>query len=435
MLSSIFLILLIGGLVGLTLKRPILGIMWYYGIRMCIPFTARVFTFSFNTISLLVLIICLLPSFCHFYKKCLVEEIAYIQSIKKLFVVSAILTCFAFIVPKTYQWGSLLQMFGTELVPSILLMVFLRKQKDYVLFGKVVAIMALFASWYGIYTYSTSSNPIFDYFNTSTVEAVDLEEYATGRMGLSGIAVGIYDDKIAMQLVCLLLFMFIIVKKEIGKYLRYSSSISCLLCLYLTTQRTGLLCVVLFGILLIFDPQYRGYKKYILPISVIALLVVLLYGNKQVYNAIYSILYLFNDSMQKTIGVEGSNSALRLLQLTNCFEYLNLSNVLQGAGYGFTAYYYTEIWNREWYGIDFRFYGFESFIFKVLMNSGIIGLYCWGRFFWEIWKKLNINKTRYFTIFTLIYVIAICMTDASVSLYLFFMLFVVNYKKMSLRAI
>lgn len=433
MLSSIFLVLLVVLLVWLTVKRPVWGIIWYYCIRMCIPFTARVFSFSFNTISLVILIVALYSTTRDNYRKCTIEEHTYMTLAKRLFVVSAILSCFAFVVPKNYQWSNLIQMFGTELIPSILIVIFLKKRRDYILFCKVIAITALFSSLYGIYTYSTSSNPIFDFFNTSTVESVDLVEYATGRMGLSGIAVGVYDDKIAMQLVCLLLFMFIIGKKEIGKVLRYSSSFCCLVCLYLTTQRTGLLCVVLFGFILLFDEQHSKYKKYVLVAFALCVLFLMFSDNEKVDNAIYSILYLFDDNMQRNIGVEGSNSALRLMQFTNCIQYLGYSNILQGAGFGFTGYYYTEIWNKAWYGIDFRFYGFESFIFKILMNSGIIGLFFWGKFFYQIVHKLNLRKDLYFYNFSIVYLVAICMTDTSVSLYLFFMLFIVNYKQMSLK--
>ena len=37
----------------------------------------------------------------------------------------------------------------------------------------------------------TSANPIYDFFNTSGKEGMDLINYANGRMGLTGIAVGI----------------------------------------------------------------------------------------------------------------------------------------------------------------------------------------------------------------------------------------------------
>lgn len=42
-------------------KNPTKGIMVYYAIRMVIPSSARVFAFSFNTVSLSLLIICLYP--------------------------------------------------------------------------------------------------------------------------------------------------------------------------------------------------------------------------------------------------------------------------------------------------------------------------------------------------------------------------------------
>lgn len=86
----------------------------------------------------------------------------------------------------------------------------------------------------------------FELFSTSNKVVKDLEEYATGRMGLTGIAVGIYDDKIACSLICMLMSMFLYSAKLIPIKLRVISFCISVLALFLTTQRTGLLCLLLF---------------------------------------------------------------------------------------------------------------------------------------------------------------------------------------------
>ena len=121
---------------------------------------------------------------------------------------------------------------------------------------------------------------------------------------------------------------------------------------------------------------------------------------------------------------------LRAFQYYNGVMYLGKSSLLQGAGFGFPQYYYRFIWNSELYGMDFRFAGFESFTLKILMNSGIIGLLCWGAYFYKIYRKV-LRRSIYNLAYISVYVFAIIMTDASASLYLFFMLLVLNSKNQS----
>ena len=81
--------------------------------------------------------------------------------------------------------------------------------------------------------------------------------------------------------------------------------------------------------------------------------------------------------------------------------------------------------------MDYRFAGFESFTLKILMDSGIIGLLCWSVYFYKIYRKVLGNEI-YNMAYISVYVFAIIMTDASASLYLFFMLLVLNFKNESL---
>ena len=141
-----------------------------------------------------------------------------------------------------------------------------------------------------------------------------------------------------------------------------------------------------------------------------------------------SILYLFDDKAQEAAGISGSSSSMRLLQYLNVLEYHNLLTIFTGEGYGFSSYYYTVIHDAKIYGLDDRFYGFESFLVHELMNVGIIGCIVWLLFFCKIFKTLHVRYKLPFMSMFLCYVIAALMTDFSASFYLFFFLVVLNYK-------
>lgn len=433
MLSSVILLFVIVGLIVFANKRPIYGLMFYFVIRMIIPPSARVFSLSFNTIALLFLMISMLPTIKIYYAQRTLLDRKYFHLLKGLFIGLFCLTLISFVVPKFFQFSSLIQTFYTEFIPSILLAIYIKEKEEYKMFCMIVAFIALFTSLYAIYTFYSSANPIFEFFNTTKTVGIDLEEYANDRMGLNGIAVGIYNDKIACSLICMLLSMFIYNIECISKKLRLISLCSSLVALYLTTQRTGLLCFLLFFILtFIYKNNYSLGKKLFIGIG-FGMIAVLFANNKLVNDFFTLILSVFTDNLQNNNSVGGSNSEMRLTQLANCVDYLDIKNLFQGAGYGFATYYYKYIWNIELYGHDIRFLGFESFLFQTIMNSGLIGVYLWGNFFVKLKNELNYNKSKCYACFVLCYVLAILMTDASASLFLFFMLMVLSYKSQILN--
>lgn len=415
-------------------KNPTKGIMVYYAIRMVIPSSARVFAFSFNTVSLSLLIICLYPILKKKYILLSQYEKGFIKAVGRLVFSLFFLSLLASVVPKFYQWSGMFQMFGTEFVPALLLMICLSTEKECKEFNSLVILSALFYGLYSIYTYIASSNPIFDFFNNSDADVVDLLEYANGRMGLTGIAVGIYNDKIACSLIGLVLFMFIISNSLIGKNKKLILSCICATATYLSTQRAGLLCLLLFVVIMLFDKNRRNIvRRNFLVLCMGVILFFSFTDNKDVINSIYSILYLFDDKMQQRLGVGGSNMELRYFQYMNGLNYLGFTNILQGCGFSFPNYYYENIWRSDIYGLDYRFAGFESFPLKILMNSGILGMISWGVFFKRVFVSFKVNRSVSSIAFYSCYMIAIILTDTSASLYLFFMLFVLKFKGQLLK--
>ena len=317
-----------------------------------------------------------------------------------------------------------------EIVPSILLALFLTKASDYKRFCYIICIMALFTAIYGIYTYITFDNPIFTIFNNSGEEGYVLEDYASGRLGLKGIAVGIYNDKIAFSLVCLLLLTFLISKNNIKRLLQMVTVVIVFVAMFLSTQRTALFCIGLFfAIMMLMDRKNKLVKRYFKVAVALLVIMVMFNSDSMIMDAFYSIFYIFDDSMQQKLGIGGSSTDMRMLQFANGFNYLGWERILQGEGYNFPAYYYTYIFKREWLGLDPRFLGFESFLLKTLMGSGLIGIVVWFIGLFKMFKALNPVRDVYDIAFFTSYFFAIAMTDTSSSFYLFFFLLVLNYKR------
>lgn len=413
----------------LTLLRPIYGIMGYYVIRIVIPSVSRVGSFSFNTLALGMVLLCLLPKLKKYYNGSDIYVKSYINAVSFIVGGLFVLTFFGDL-PFLFQWSSLFQMFMTEIVPSILLALFLTKASDYKRFCYIICIMALFTAIYGIYTYITFDNPIFTIFNNSGEEGYVLEDYASGRLGLKGIAVGIYNDKIAFSLVCLLLLTFLISKNNIKRLLQMVTVVIVFVAMFLSTQRTALFCIGLFfAIMMLMDRKNKLVKRYFKVAVALLVIMVMFNSDSMIMDAFYSIFYIFDDSMQQKLGIGGSSTDMRMLQFANGFNYLGWERILQGEGYNFPAYYYTYIFKREWLGLYPRFLGFESFLLKTLMGSGLIGIVVWFIGLFKMFKALNPVRDVYDIAFFTSYFFAIAMTDTSSSFYLFFFLLVLNYKR------
>lgn len=428
-MASLILIILTLLLFILTRKKTAYGIMCYYAIRMTIPVSARILGFSFNTICLGLLIVCLsYPFFKNKqWSRLNQQEKGYARMVFFVLFAQFGLTLLWTRIPLAFQWSSLFQLFATEILPSLILLVFLNKEKDCKRFEKVVCLFALFAAGYGIYTYLTSTNPIYEMFNTTGEEGKDLLNYASGRAKMSGIAVGIYDEKIALSLISLLLFTFLFNSKGLPKTLFCITLIIAFVCIILTTQRAALFCLIAF-LFIVYSENWKKMSKFIFVSAILLLLIPLFVDADIIFTQLSSAISVFDDKAQEKMDVSGSSVDMRVMQLINSFEYLK-SNILQGMGYNFSSYYYTYIYDASIFGMDPRFYGFESFILTTAIGSGLLGLLVWSIFFFRMYKILFFGHGRYYFAFYISYILAIILTNSSGSLYLFFILVVLNRKK------
>lgn len=413
----------------LSFKKASYGLMTYLAIRLCIPNTARVGNVSFNTTALILLLACTLPTLIKQYYKIEKIDKFYIRNILYLIIVLYVLTLFADFVPHSFQVKALVQMFSTELLPSILFIILIKDQIDLKKTITVIIYCSIFTSLYGIYTFITRNNPLYNLFNTDN----NVFENEFSRAGIESMAVGIYNDSIFLSLICLLLIIFLYNKASIAnnKYLWAFAILVLTINLVLTTKRTGLIALIMFGTILFLDKRHRKViKKIFIGGSIALVLLSFLPQGEGIKKIFISVLFFWNDKVQDSLNIGGSSNDLRLAQLLSVLSLVK-NNILQGMGYNFPQYYYTEIYDVSIYGLDPDFAGFESFAFRTLSSSGIIGFILWLKFFLSTYKFISNKKIifKYYSMaFVAAYLFAILMTDTSGSLYLFFILSILNSK-------
>lgn len=133
--------------------------------------------------------------------------------------------------------------------------------------------------------------------------------------------------------------------------------------------RTGIVVSVIC--LIINSIQRKKIKSLIyLGLLVGLCFLIVISVNNDAYNYLFSIVDFHGKSSQ----VSGSSLSMRFEQLAGCFDIIN-SNPLFGNGFGWNTYYMSANGDHP------VLLAFESLIYVILCNSGIIGCFLWVYFF------------------------------------------------------
>lgn len=421
-------------LVGASIKKPIYGLMVYMTIRLCLPSSIRVFNFSYNTMAFLLMFVFVAPHCIRRYKKIDVWQIRFIKTL--VWFVGGLLTlsvisAFIGVVPWPYQLSKLTQMVYTELLPAIFLVVLL--DSKYVnLFNKVLACCACFSLLYAVFTFVSQTNPFYEMFYSDEEDM--LEAAANSRVGmLEGVAVGIYNNKISMSLISMLYFIYFFNKIQMARFLIGGVVLLAFIVTILTSQRSAILAEMIFAAYMLLKSKVdiRKFLVLSLLIGVVGVFASLYFEQFENFrNVLKSTLLVFDDKAQQDLGIGGSTMELRMQQFSAVFEFVKYY-LLQGMGYGFTAYFYEVIWDVKVYGLRDDVAGFESILLQIMASSGIIGLYVWWKMFQGL-RKIQISKCvkslqkYHVDAFMFAYLFAVILTDVSGSEFLFFLFCAMN---------
>lgn len=396
-------------------------------IRLCIPPSARFLDFSLNT---LVLALFLLLSSGQLIRQCRSMQTyqkKYIKAFGVYFGIVIILSFFSNffgMVPLKNQLTYLLQFVYTEVLPSIIIILLLKKKSEFVFVCNLILASALFATGYAIFTFITQSNPLFLLFNTTGEEMEITADISRGGM-LEGTGVGLLNNKISMSLVALLFFVFFWGKNILNRSLINAVLILSLISVILTSQRSAILCVIIFYFYMVVKEKRNIKQTAFFSITIVSVAIYASYNFSQFHqlkNVFYSILFFWNDEEQARMGVVGSSMELRTNQLITVISYAG-HNILTGLGYGFHHYFY-RVLGQSQSEIAYRMAGLESIVLGTIASTGLIGLYFLLKTYYRMLilmlKSCAKQKSTYFIGFVGAYIVAIIMTDTSGTDYLFF---------------
>ena len=145
--------------------------------------------------------------------------------------------------------------------------------------------------------------------------------------------------------------------------------------LLISGVRTGLVTLLIAGTFYLI--KNKNMKILLFSGILIFFISIIITSNKDFINISNS----FTNSNGTKSDISGSSISLRLEQLEGCFTEIK-NNYLLGKGYGWTNYYQSKNGDHP------VILAFESIIFVILCNNGIIGLFIWAYFFYLL-ARLN----------------------------------------------
>lgn len=144
--------------------------------------------------------------------------------------------------------------------------------------------------------------------------------------------------------------------------------------LLISGVRTGIAALMIgFSYFIIVNKQF---KLFLLGIVVVSISYYAIKSNDDV-TAIFASMV---DVSGNKYDMNGSSIPMRLRQLDGTFIEIKQNGFWVGKGYGWTNNY------TKTYGTHPTIAGFESLIFSILLNSGVIGAICWSIFFLLIFR-------------------------------------------------
>lgn len=223
--------------------------------------------------------------------------------------------------------------------------------------------------------------------------------YALGYSGLSGITDGpTVDGRMFGRIssvfkhpmtYCLNLgfFLFFInyVFREHYKVIRLLYQVAIIVAILVSGVRTPILALVLT---LLVAVLYRRKVKYALYTSAAMFIFAILLSaiSDDLYNYVGTIF-----GSNKT-EVSGSSLSMRINQFISCFDII-ANCPLQGKGYDWSNVY------LNLHQVHPKLLAFESLIYVVLCNTGIVGVCLWTRLIIKIKQYCNIIKNQDFSLF------------------------------------
>lgn len=425
MLLLIYVVVLI--ICIIATKNYTKGVIYTIGIRLLLPASVRIVGLDISINSFLTIFLAILFVIKGIYRRKMDKQLFNIFIL--FFLSTLILSPFASDLDLLLQLKGFVSFFITDYLLAIMSWYAIKDMKDYSLFLKVISISIILICSYGIYEYIIGNNPINDWaINEFGAEKNTSEFFLQEKRGiLNGRIMGMTFHPLALGLQMGLLYCFFINNRE---YFHSKSLYAILITLiiinaFLSGSRTSLIMIILAFILYIFFCFKKNIKKLLLFIVIfygISILAPKSEDTKLFIDTIESSLFFWDQGKSDEIGIGGSSVSMRMTQLNLSFSLIK-DQILAGYGYGFS---YIALGISKFDNMK----GFESIIFKKIIEQGILGLTFFLIYYCALLKhSLSFKSKKNETIiYFLIYFIGIAFTDYQNTFYLFLLLALIDMK-------
>ena len=255
------------------------------------------------------------------------------------------------------------------LAMPLFIFAFLNRERDLDKIKIVFIIAILISGIYSLYCYSTSSNPFGTIVNINSSGRGISEGFIDEiRGGLKSRVQGFTNHPLVFASISLSSFYFILQfyllneKKGFCKYVYWAVLCFCLLCIFITGSRSGVISIFI-GMLYFLYKRYG--KVFVLYLTVVFLV---FYINGTFFikdDYIRSIIFFWENNTN----ISGSSYGMRLDQL-------DATLVLIGKDFRSLFFGLGNNWCEEYaqtYGMHPQLLGFESILFSGLINWGVLG--------------------------------------------------------------
>lgn len=268
---------------------------------------------------------------------------------------------------------------------------------------KVLIISMIIAGIYALYLIKLNgSNPyasfLANYFGISDI--AELYTVFNTRLSFSSAAKIQSTMSHPMTYAFVLCFSILIISRELliaRKKIYLPILMLFAFNLLISGVRTGIAALIIGGIYIIIAS--RKLKLLLLGIIMVSIFYCVIKLDSDVSAIFASMIDVSGDKYD----MHGSSIPMRLNQLDGTISEIQQNGFWVGKGYGWTSYYI------KTYGIHPVMSSFESLIFYVLLNSGVLGAICWSIFFLLIFRcnrKYITSKQDVFLLdaYTIIYI-------------------------------
>lgn len=345
------------------------------------------------------------------------------------------------IIPNTFstaigiQISTLTRFILSDFALGVVAFYAITNEFQYRRFLKILLVSVSVACIYGIYSYLIQANPYINLWYSVFPPIADYTDAIETMRGiLTGRVQGTLDASIGWGQLMEVLFAFLLLAKDrISQKIIWPVALLIFTASFLSGTRSVIIALFIMFLFFVLSLSLKMKRKIVLitVLGVILLSANVIRINKNFGKFIAASVFFWDESKSNEANIGGSSVSLRKKQLEYSF-YMVDDNILTGLGQGWI------VENNRKYGQHPVMLGYESIIFKRLVETGLIGLIT---FFWLYYRMYLFIRRKFIKIypqrdlfllqgFFLSYLVSILFTDAYGTFYMFFVLCIVYLKSL-----